>query len=159
MNPRGSIVMPSRPVDIGGGVMVTGRKPGIIVYIESTAKNRRELERFCNRNGIDARPVQFVREDMANAYECVGTVESLERLTGHPVVADWHLIIAVAIPRTGAGAAELSVNAERAARLSKMRRADREALAETQRRERLPREERERLELAGLLELERALAE
>src|SRR4051812_45299487 len=105
MNPRGSIVMPSRPVDIGGGVMVTGRKPGIVVYIDSTAKNRRELERFCNRNGIDARPVQFVREDMANAWECIGTVESLERLTNHPVVTDWHLIIAVAIPRTGAGAA------------------------------------------------------
>jgi hypothetical protein len=103
MNPRGSIVMPSRPIDIGGGVLVTGRKPGIVVYIDSTARNRRELDRFCARNGIDAKPVEFHRDGVASAWECVGSVADLERLTNHPVVTDWHLIIGVRVPVGAAG--------------------------------------------------------
>jgi hypothetical protein len=100
-NPRGSIVCPSRPVEIEGGALVGGRKPGVIVFIPSTAKNRRELERFCARIGVDAQPVQYVRDELPNAYECVGSLEALERLTAHPVVEDWHLIVAVRVP-TGA---------------------------------------------------------
>lgn len=100
-NPRGSIVLPSRPVEIEGGALVGGRKPGIVVYIPPTAKNRRELERFCARVGIDARPVEFQRDELASAYECIGTLEGIERLTAHPVVSDWHLIVSVRVP-TGA---------------------------------------------------------
>jgi hypothetical protein len=139
--------------------MVGGRKPGIIAYIHSTARNRREFERWCDRNGADARPVEYVRNDLPAAYEVVGALETLERLTDHPVVREWHLIVNVRVPHIAGGAAEMTVNAERAARRAKMHRPDREAVEETERRARLPRDDRERLELAELLERERALAQ
>lgn len=155
---RPSIVMPSRPIDIGGGCMASGRKPGIIVHIDSTSKNRREFERFCDRNAIDYHPVEFLRDDLPCSYECIGSLPALERLSEHPVVRDWHLILSVRITTVSAGSGEIGLNAERAERRRKMHRPDREALEETERRAKLPRDDRERIELAELVERERVLA-
>jgi hypothetical protein len=107
-NPRGSIVMPARPVDIGNGTTATGRNPGVVVYTKAgSGRLMRKFERFCLANGIDARPVQQLAEDgRPDAWECVGTLESLEALTEHEAVADWHLIVSVRVPLGAAGSGE-----------------------------------------------------
>jgi len=43
---RPAIVLPTRAT-VEGGAVASGRFPGVVVYIAPTAKNRRELERFC----------------------------------------------------------------------------------------------------------------
>src|SRR4051812_5032548 len=104
MNPRGSIVLPSRPVDIGGGTFMGGRKPGVIVYVKAgSGRLMRKFGRFLDANGIHAFPVQEVGDDgLADAWECIGSVQSLERLTAHPAVRDWHLIVNVRPPLAAA---------------------------------------------------------
>jgi hypothetical protein len=160
MNPRGSIVCPSRPVDIGGGVMVSGRKPGIIVYTKAgSGRLMRKFERFCHQNGIDARPVQDVTDTgRPHAWECVGTLESLEALTEHEAVADWHLIVSVRVPLCSGGSGEVTERVRKAINRSRLHRPDREAAEENDRRARLPKDERERIDLAELQERERVLA-
>jgi hypothetical protein len=76
-----------------------GRKPGIVVYVKAgSGRLMREFRRFCGHAGIDAHPVQEMAESRPLAYECIGTVESLERLIGHPAVANWHYILNVRPP-------------------------------------------------------------
>lgn len=153
MNPRGSIVLPSRPIELGGGAVATGRKPGIIVYVKAgSGRLMRKFERFLIQHGIHTREVQD------NALECLGTLESLDFLTEHPAVADWHYVLNVKPPHVAGGSGAISPNAEKLIRRSKMRRSDREALEETERRARLSHEKREKLELAELMERERILA-
>src|SRR5215204_5388251 len=101
----------------------------------------REFARFCAKNGVHARPVQAVADDdRPDAYECMGAVASLERLTGHPAVRDYHLIIGVRVPLVASGSGELTERAERAIRRAKMHKPDRLAVEETERRARLPKD-------------------
>lgn len=151
-NPRGSIVLPSRPIDIGNGCMMSGRKPGIIVYIKAgSGRLVREFTRFCDVAGIDAMPVQSAG-DRPDAYECIGSIESLERLTGHPAVRDWHFIVGVRVPLTAAGSGAESVRSEQARRESRRPWVEREARAERERIAKLPKAERAGLELADTID-------
>jgi hypothetical protein len=104
MNPRGSIVCPSRPIDIGNGCVLTGRKPGIVVYVKAgSGRLYREFIRFCDRAGIDTKPVENADADRPTAFECVGSLESLDRLAGHPSVSRWHYILSVRPPLAAVG--------------------------------------------------------
>ena len=106
--PRGSIVFPSRPVDIGGGCEATGRKPGVVVFVKGgSAALMRKLDRYCRFNGIDVR----VCHDEADAWECVAApspegVEALEGLIEHPAVKGWQFILNVRPPRSAMGSGE-----------------------------------------------------
>jgi hypothetical protein len=131
--------------------MVAGRKPGIIVYIKAgSGRLYREFTRFCGRNGIDATPVQEAVDGRPEAWECVGAVADLERLTGHEAVARWHYILNVKPPIVAGGSGDVTGRAEKALRLARLSRAEREAVEETERRARLPQAERDAIEIAEL---------
>lgn len=104
MNPRGSIVCPSRPMAVGGSDSA-GRLPGIIVYIKAgSTRLTRKFHRFCEFNGVEARPVQErVEDERKEAFECVGSPESLAELIDHPAIAQWHYILNVRPPRFSNG--------------------------------------------------------
>ena len=146
--PRGSIVMPTRPVHIGGGVCITGPKPGLIVYVRAgSGRHMREFHRFCSHHGIHPRPVQESIPGRPDAWECIGSVDALERLIAHPAVVRWHYILNVKPPVGGQGGGEVTDRVRQAIRRQRMPKPDRLALEETERRARLPQEEQLDIEL------------
>lgn len=149
--PRGRIVMPTRPVPIGGGVVITGAKPGIVVYVRAgSGRLMREFDRFCCHWGIYRRPAQEAYGDRPDAWEVLGSVDALERLIGHPAVVRWHYILSVKPPVGAQGSGEVTDRVRKAVRRQQMPKADRLAWEETERRARLPKEERDDIELAEL---------
>lgn len=117
-SPRGSIVCSTRGVEVGeGSVGEFNRKATIVVYIKSGSGNlAKRFHHFCQRNGINARPVwdvgQVVLADRADAYECIGSADALARLVGEDggermeAVIEWHFPLNVRAPRcagTGSG--------------------------------------------------------
>jgi hypothetical protein len=148
-SPRGRIVMPTRPVPIGGGVVITGAKPGIIVYVRAgSGRLMREFDRFCRHWGIFRRPAQEAYGDRPDSWQVLGSVDALERLIGHPAVIRWHYILSVKPPMGAQGSGEVSDRVRRVITRQRLPKADRLAWEETERRARLPKEEREDIELA-----------
>jgi hypothetical protein len=148
-NPRGRIVMPTRAVPIGGGVVVTGAKPGIVVYVRAgSGRHMREFERFCLHWGIFRRPVQEAIEGRPHVWEVLGSVDALERLIGHPCVVDWHYCLSVKPPMSAQGGGEVSDRVRRVINRQRLPKADRIAFEETERRAKLPHEVRLDIELA-----------
>jgi hypothetical protein len=146
--PRGRIVMPSRPVHIGGGVVITGPKPGLIVYVRAqSGRLMREFHRFCAHNGIHPRPVQEAVPGRPDAWECIGSIDALERLIGHPAVMRWHYILDVRAPVGGQGCGEVTDRVRHAINRDRLPKADRLAAEETERRARLSRKEQLDIEL------------
>lgn len=160
MHVRGRITMPSRPNALG----VTGPVPGVVVYAKAhNSRVRHEFARFCTLNGLDARLVHEGVEPGVNAYEVVGGVADLRKLIRHATVARWHYVMGVRPPRacgpardrlsgvvqSPAGSIPSNVpdRVRRAILCSRLPRADREAVAETERRSRLPQAERLAIEL------------
>jgi hypothetical protein len=157
-NPRGSIVMPSRPVHIGGGVVITGRKPGLIVYVKAgSGRLMREFTRFCEHWGIQAFPVQEVIPGRPDAFECLGSVDALERLIAHPAVLRWHYVLNVRPPLVAAGGGDVTDRVRKVVNRGKLPKGDRLAAEETERRARLPREEQLDIELREAQALAAAL--
>jgi hypothetical protein len=148
---KGRIVMPTRPVAIGGAV-ATGAKPGLIVYVRSgSGRLMRKFHRFCAQWGIAARPVQEVVTGEPDAWEVIGTVESLEALLEHDAVVRWHYIMAAKPPMGAAGGGSPDgANVKRALRDQRTPKADRLAREETERRAKLPAELRDDIELAEI---------
>jgi hypothetical protein len=141
--------MPSRPVHIGGGVVITGPKPGIVVFIRArSSKWCREFRRFCDRHGIHPRPVQECIDGRPDAWECIGSVDALERLIGHPAVVRWHYILNVKPPVGAQGAGEVTDRVRRSINRDRLPKADRLAAVENERRDRLSREAQLDIELA-----------
>jgi hypothetical protein len=89
-----------------------------------------------------------VIEGRPDAFEVVGAVDSLERLVGHPSVVRWHYILDVKPPVGAQGSGEVTERVRRSINRDRLPKGDRLALAETQRRARLSREERLDIELA-----------
>jgi hypothetical protein len=148
-NPRGRIVMPTRAVPIGGGVVITGAKPGIVVYIRANSgRMRREFDRFCGHWGIYRRPVQEAIDGRPDAWEVLGSVDALERLIGHPAVVRWHYILSVKPPVGAQGSADASDRVRKVINRQRLPKADRLAWEETERRAKLPHEARLDIELA-----------
>jgi hypothetical protein len=148
-NPRGRIVMPTRPIHIGGGVVITGPKPGIVVYVRAgSGRLMREFERFCQHWGIFRRPVQECIDGRPDAWEVLGSVDALERLIGHPAVIRWHYILSVKPPVGAQGSGEVSDRVRRVINRQRLHKPDRLAWEETERRAKLPKEERQDIELA-----------
>jgi hypothetical protein len=148
-NPRGRIVMPTRPVPIGGGVVITGAKPGIVVYVRAgSGRLMREFERFCEHWGIFRRPVQAAVNGRPDAWEVLGSVDALERLIGHPAVVRWHYILSVKPPLCVQGAGEVTDRVRRVINRQRLHKPDRLAWEETDRRAWLSREQRLDIELA-----------
>jgi len=155
-NPRGRIVCPTRPVPIGAAV-ATGAKPGLIVYVRAgSGRLMREFTRFCAHWGIHARPVQEVIDGRPDAFECIGTVDALERLIGHPAVTNHHYIMDAKPPLGAAGGGSPDgVNVKRALRDQRTPKADRLARDETERRERLTADERDTIALREAADIQR----
>jgi len=157
-SPRGRIVMPTRPVPIGGGVVITGAKPGIIVYVKAgSSRLMREFDRFCEHWGVFRRPVQEAIDGRPHAWEVLGTVDALERLIGHPCVVDWHYCLSVKPPMGAQGSGEVTDRIRKAIRRDRMPKADKLALEETERRAKLSREEQLDIELVEAKAREAAL--
>src|SRR5947209_16339818 len=149
--PRGRIVMPTRPVPIGGGVVITGAKPGIVVYVKAgSGRLMREFDRFCQVWGLFRRPVQAAIDGRPDAWEVLGSVDALEPLIGHPAVVRWHYILSVKPPVGAQGSGEASDRVRRVINRQRLPKADRLAWEETDRRAKLPKEELEDIELAEL---------
>jgi hypothetical protein len=148
-NPRGRIVMPTRPVPIGGGVVVTGPKPGIVVYVRAgSGRLMREFDRFCQHWGIFRRPVQEAIDGRPDAWEVLGSVDALERLIGHPAIVRWHYVLSVKPPMAAQGSGEVTDRVRKAIHRQRMHKPDRLAWEETSRRARLSREQQQDIELA-----------
>lgn len=146
-SPRGRIVLPTRPIALGGAV-IAGAKPGFICFIRAASGRAcREFHRFCRFHGIHARAVQESIPGRPEAWECLGTVDSLERLVGHPSVVSWHYILSTRPPMCSQGAGEASDRVRRVINRQRLPKADRLAWEENRRREKLPKEERETIEL------------
>ena len=149
-NPRGRIVMPTRPVPIGGA-LATGAKPGLIVYIRAgSGRLTREFHRFCDHWGIHRRPVQEFIDGRPSAWEVLGSVDALERLVGHPSVVDFHYILDVKAPLTAQGGGEVTDRVRRVIQRQRLPKADRLAWEETDRRARLPKDQQQDIELAEM---------
>lgn len=147
--PRGRIVCPSRPVHIGGGVVITGPKPGLIVYVRAgSGRLMREFHRFCQHWGVHPRPVQECVPGRPDAWECIGSVDALERLIAHPAVVRWHYILDVKPPVGAQGSGEVSDRVRRVINRQRLAKADRLAWEETDRRARLPKDQQQDIELA-----------
>ena len=171
MHVRGSIVMPSKPIDLGGGLMTSGRIPGLGVFVRgNSGRLMRDFRRFCERHGLHAEAVH----EEADAYQVVGTVEALERLMGHPSVRETHLIMNVRPPRfagpprdaqtgvpqlpAGPMPKDASANVRREVKRRSMSKDERIAEEVRQERKLLSKEERERIEVREAVALEEALA-
>ena len=108
----------------------------------------REFHRFCDHWGIYRRPVQTFIEGRPSVWECVSSVDALERLAGHPSVADFHYILDTPVPRGGQGAGEVTDRVRKAISRDRLPKADRLAWEENDRRARLSREQQQDIELA-----------
>jgi hypothetical protein len=142
-----------------GGAVACGAKPGLIVRVRSgSGRLFREFHRFCQFQGIHVRPVQTVREDgRADWFEVIATVDSLERLIGHPSIVDFHYILSTRPPVGGQGAGEVTDRVRKTIREARMHKPDRLALEETERRAKLTTEERLDIELDEARQLAAAL--
>jgi hypothetical protein len=157
-NPRGRIVMPTRAVPIGSGVVITGAKPGIIVYVRAgSGRLMREFDRFCQHWGIFRRPVQECIDGRPDAWEVLGSVDALERLIGHPAVIRWHYVMSVKPPMNAQGSGEVTDRVRNVIRMTRMPKADRLAAEENERRARLPRDQQLDIELSEARAREAAL--
>jgi hypothetical protein len=175
MNPRGSIVMPSRPVQIGNAT-TTGRNPGVIVYVRAgNGKQHREFTRYLAYLGAHAFPVgDELADGRADAYEVIGTVETLERVIQNPYVREWHYIMNVRPPRLGGTVArdgltgvvqsptpripaDASASVRDMLQTQRMGQGDRMAKGETERRAAYP-AYRDEAECTDATRLERAIA-
>jgi hypothetical protein len=154
-NPRGSIVCPSRPINIGGGATIAGPFPGLVVYIKAgSSRMCREFKRFCERYSIHARPVQEVIDGRPDAWECVAAdVEALERLIAADFVVHWHYIMSTRVPLMSGGSGQMTPRASLSRRDTRMPRAERLANAERERRAMLDPEQKLDIELAEAREL------
>lgn len=121
VSPRGSVVMPRRVLTFASGATASAKMPGVIVYVKAASSRlHRQFIDACARLGVDAVERQCVGIDgRADAYECVGPLEKIERLLEHPAVADWHLIIGVRTYFTGAGAGEFTAASEKREKAAK----------------------------------------
>jgi hypothetical protein len=155
--PRGRIVLSTKPVYLGDAV-VCGRKPTLVVYIRAgSSKHTRNFHRFCQFHGLHVTPVQEVIPGRPDAFEVLGTMGSLERLTSHPAVVRFHYALNVRPNVRAGGGGEMTDNARKAVRESRMHKPDRLAAEENARRARLPREEQLDLELHDARQLAAAL--
>jgi hypothetical protein len=107
----------------------------------------REFARFCTHWGIHAFPVQEAIDGRPDAWECIGSVDALERLIAHPAVVRWHYILNVQPPFGAQGSGEVTDRARKAINRARLAKPDRLAAEETERRARLPQEERLDFEL------------
>jgi hypothetical protein len=108
----------------------------------------REFHRFCARHGIHARPVQECIDGRPHVWECVGSVDGLERLIGHPAVVRWEYILDVKPPRAAQGSGEVTDRVRKSISRDRLPKADRLAAEENARRARLPKEQQQDIELA-----------
>jgi hypothetical protein len=139
-------------------VVITGRKPGLIVYVKAgSGRLMREFDRFCQHWGIYRRPVQEAIDGRPDAWEVLGSVDALERLIAHPAVARWHYILSVKPPVGSQGSGEVTDRVRKAINRAKLAKPDRLAAEETERRARLPLEERLDVELHEARQLAAAL--
>jgi hypothetical protein len=158
--PRGSILCPSRKIELGGAV-ITGRKPGILITVKSgSGRLLREFTRYCEHLGVHSFGVQsFSENGRSDVFECLGSIDALERLIGHAAVRDWSYILNVRPPRWAMGTGNADgVNAKRSIRDTKLSQPDRRAAAEWERRARLTRDEVDDIELFEAKQRRDALA-
>lgn len=99
------------------------RFPGAIVYVRQCAKWIRAFRRFCELNHMavvikanenSGKQVVVCKpgicwEDMEStltvgAWEVLGSPEHLDALTRHPLVMEWHPVLALKVPVQGSGA-------------------------------------------------------
>jgi len=103
-NPSGSVVAP-RVMLVCGEAVARQSVPALIVYVRCCSKWLREFRRFCDHVGIG-----IVTDPDGNsphgpdAFEVVGPLELLKRLTEHPCVRDWHPIINRSVSTRATGA-------------------------------------------------------
>lgn len=99
MNVRGKIVFPSRPARVGGAE-TTGRNPGLILYVRAGSERlERKFRHSCGVHGVDAVLVHEGAVPGVNAYECVGTYDSLGAIVEHPAVLQYHAVMDARPPR------------------------------------------------------------
>jgi hypothetical protein len=129
--------------------VATGAKPGLVVYIRArSGRLTKEFHRFCTYHGLHARAVQAVINDRPDAFEVIGTVDALERLIGHPAVADFHYILSVRPPVGAQGSGEVTDRVRKSINRDRLPKADRLAAEENARRARLPKDKQLDIELA-----------
>lgn len=113
MDERGTIAKP-RPVTVElGDAVLTVQMVRVVAYVRTDSDSRREFARFCRNVGIAATARELAANDAGTfrrdrngkavqvrageaqptAYECEGTSHAITRLTGHPVVWDWHPVV------------------------------------------------------------------
>lgn len=80
------------PLSYGGGLVNTQEKPAIIVWIRMTRVGYKGFDRVCRSRGIGTVAVNADGLAVAYCYECIGNVEDLEYLAGHPSVVKWEYI-------------------------------------------------------------------
>ena len=130
-------------------MVITGAKPGLVVYVRAgSGRLMREFDRFCEHWGIFRRPVQECIPGRPDVWEVLGSVDALERLIGHPAVIRWHYILSVKPPVGAQGSGEVSDRVRRVINRQRIAKPDRLAWEETDRRAKLPKEERQDIELA-----------
>jgi hypothetical protein len=99
-NPRGRIVNTNRPVVTSGGATITGVKPLIVVYVKDSKRHVKDFDFRCRVNGIAATRIDGIAR---LAFECTGTPQALEMLTGCQCILEWHFSMNVRPPRQAAG--------------------------------------------------------
>jgi hypothetical protein len=103
--PRGSIVVPTRPIPGPGGVEITGAKAGVVAYLGGDRKQRRAfLHTVSLTPGLVANVVQRVgTAGTAYGVELVGMPDLVAGALDLSPVTHWHYILDTPIPRGGQG--------------------------------------------------------
>jgi hypothetical protein len=153
-NVRGRIIVPVRTEQIGGAVARL-QQFGIVVYVKAgSTRMMREFRRFCDYWGIDVAPRghRFDPEvgdydSRPDAWECMGEPDALQMLIGHKSIVDWHYIMDAKPPMGAAGSGEVSDRVRKVINRQRLNKPDRLAWEESERRAKLPKDERETIEL------------
>ena len=106
-SPVGRVQGTTRPVFLGNGAVVTGRKPMLVVELRvASNRNVRDIGFWSARLGLGLRLVQEVAEEALEAYEAWGTPEALQRFVSFGFVRSYHLPVACRVAFQGQGGGE-----------------------------------------------------
>lgn len=131
-SPRGRIVTPLVTVAIGGAEM-SGRVPGIIVYVRS--RSGRLMGQFHAHTLAAGIAKGLIEDGHGDAWECVGDPAALAALIDHPAVIRWHYPLSARPPfrASGAGSGDTD-GARRAVFYARLPKREKRAVDERDRR-------------------------
>jgi hypothetical protein len=106
--PTGRVQGTNRPVVLREGVVVTGRKPLVVVELKvESRRNVKAIEFWSWKLGIDLQLCQEIAPGSLEAYTATGAPDALERFLSFPFVASFHLPVAWRVGWQGQGGGEL----------------------------------------------------